>query len=333
MMAFPQLIPLLLFSSFSFGQSEELRFLVLGDWGGMLFYPYTTYYERAVSKTLGKVAEEFGTQFTIGLGDNFYEFGVKNEDDPRFQETFENVFTAKSLMTPWYFCAGNHDHYGNVSAEIAYSTHSERWNFPSLYYTKSWRIPGSDLDLQLVLLDTIVLCGNTDHDHLNDQPQEPESVEKSEEQWTWLEDTLKSSTAHYVIVGGHFPVWSIAEHGPTQCLVERLKPLLEKYNVTAYISGHDHNLQHLKEQNSSVEYFVVGCAGKMDTSRSHRDAVPGGSSRFFWAEPSKDGGFALVRAAVSNMTLEFVDAHESMLYTRNLYPRDIHELRARDIQV
>ena len=33
-----------------------------------MFYPYTTYYERAVSKTLGKVAEEFGTQFTIGLG-------------------------------------------------------------------------------------------------------------------------------------------------------------------------------------------------------------------------------------------------------------------------
>ena len=76
----------------------------------------------------------------------------------------------------------------------------------------------------------------------------PESIERSEEQWTWLEKTLSSSKAHYLIVGGHFPVWSIAEHGPTQCLVDRLKPLLEKYKVTAYISGHDHNLQ-------VIEYF------------------------------------------------------------------------------
>ena len=75
-------------------------------------------------------------------GDNFYDKGVKNVDDKRFQETFEDVFTAKPLMTPWYFCAGNHDHLGNASAQIAYSSRSERWNFPSLYYTKSWTIPG-----------------------------------------------------------------------------------------------------------------------------------------------------------------------------------------------
>lgn len=116
-------------------------------------------------------------------------------------------------------------------------------------------------------------------------------------------------------------MWSIAEHGPTHCLVDRLKPLLEKFSVTAYISGHDHNLQHLKEPNLSVEYFVIGCAAVMDNSRHNINAVPKGSSLFFWADYAKEGGFAVVRAGVSHMTLQFVDGFGSTLYTTELYPR------------
>lgn len=38
-------------------------------------------------------------------------------------------------------------------------------------------------------------------------------------------------------------MYSIAEHGPTGCLIDRLRPMLHQYNVTAYLCGHDHNLQ------------------------------------------------------------------------------------------
>lgn len=72
----------------------------------------------------------------------------------------------------------------------------------------------------------------------------PENTNQAEEQWIWLEGELESSQSFdYIIVAGHFPVWSVAEHGPTQCLVERLKPLMEHFTVSAYINGHDHNLQ------------------------------------------------------------------------------------------
>ena len=49
--------------------------------------------------------------------------------------------------------------------------------------------------------------------------------------------------ASYLIVAGHYPVFSVAEHGPTQCLLDRLLPLLYKYHVSAYFCGHDHNIQ------------------------------------------------------------------------------------------
>ena len=80
--------------------------------------------------------------------------------------------------------------------------------------------------------------------------------------------------------------------------------------------------QNLKEPTSSVEYFVIGCAALIDSSKEHANAVPKGSSLFFWADFTKEGGFAVVRATVSYMTLEFVDAFGSTLFTRVLQPRD-----------
>ena len=83
-----------------------------------------------------QVTQRLNCQFIVGVGDNFYFDGVKDVRDPRFNLTFERTYSDKSLHVPWYMIAGNHDHKGNVSAQIAYTKVSRRWNFPHFYYSK-----------------------------------------------------------------------------------------------------------------------------------------------------------------------------------------------------
>ena len=65
-MAVTQIQQFFLLLSVTFARSDELRFLILGDWGGMELSPYTTSIERAVS--ISETAERLGTHFTIALG-------------------------------------------------------------------------------------------------------------------------------------------------------------------------------------------------------------------------------------------------------------------------
>merc|ERR1712166_729634 len=116
-------VTLLCFSGVAAMADGALKFLVMGDWGGSDKPPYTTPDEVATAKGMGKVAAANDAQFVLALGDNFYTTGVKNVHDARFLHTFENVYTANSLQAKDFFrvVAGNHDHNGNVSAQISYS--------------------------------------------------------------------------------------------------------------------------------------------------------------------------------------------------------------------
>lgn len=59
--------------------------MIIGDWGGLPFYPYTTPSEVAVAEAMGKVGKTFNTSFQLALGDNFYFDGVQSVTDARFE--------------------------------------------------------------------------------------------------------------------------------------------------------------------------------------------------------------------------------------------------------
>ena len=77
-------------------------------------------------------------------------------------------------------------------------------------------------------------------------------------------------------------------------LLPTLEPILEKHGVQAYFCGHEHNLQYLHQQNSSVHYVITGGGSLTDyTPIVHYDN--GGSQFQYWGSGENMSGsvFAL----------------------------------------
>jgi tartrate-resistant acid phosphatase type 5 len=231
---------------------------------------------------LGRIQANLSASDVFMVGDNFYDHGVKSADSHRFQDTFENVYTADSLTSStFHVIAGNHDHKGNVSAQIAYrSPINNRWHFPDYNYSVTLWDDEHDMDVQVVMVDTVILCGDSDDADVV-QPAGPSDHLLAQSHFDWLEDQLKSSTAAWLIVMGHYPVYSVNEHGPTKCLVKSMRPLLQRYRVNVYVCGHEHAEDYLEYQ--GVSYVVNGGGHDIDDRDDHLKDVPPGS--LLWRYP------------------------------------------------
>ena len=201
-------------------RQDHSQWFVLGDWGGGDKQPSQATLPDQLDDASGMARyarEHGGLDFVVGVGDNFYPAGVTDVHDTRFLETFENAYAQAELRVPWWHLAGNHDHRGNATAQVAYSAVSPdgRWNMPALWYTHSHSFidakTNETIVTQVVMLDTTVLWGI--EEHVNDVTMEtvvtpvPELQVRADEQLAWLEATLKNSTADYLWLAGHYPIY------------------------------------------------------------------------------------------------------------------------------
>lgn len=217
----------------------------------------------------------------LALGDNFYWRGVQSVDDPLWKSVWEDRFQQESLRTPWYAILGNHDHYGNPEAQIDFAREDRdckvfkhcpsRWILPRYWYSKLLSSSQRSFSALFVFLDTVIIAEGSSADIAREKAslgQLSNDDLKKWESWAeqrrvmaklqlqWLEHTLNSSKADWIVVAGHYPIFSGGEHGNTPELQEVVKPLLERYKVDAYLCGHDHTLQHLRSD--GIDYFVSG---------------------------------------------------------------------------
>lgn len=301
--------------------SDSLDFLVMGCWGGVSNAPYTTRQQRNVAASMNAEAQSTGAKFALALGDNFYFNGVTSVDDPRFQQTFEDVFTGSALSASNGFnfkvVAGNHDYLGSVDAQIEYSSRNPRWDFPAKYYTFTEHSDGKQV--QFVMIDVKVLAGasSTLEEIPGDQLPGPECPVAAGDQLSWLEQTLASSTADYIIVAGHYPMYSVSPHGPTTKLQREVLPMLRQYKVSAYLSAHDHSMQHI-DVGDGVEYHVIGASSIYVTAQPNAGTIAAGQLKYFGAP--KNGGFATVHVSSSGMQIKHLDGDGQVLHTGPVKP-------------
>ena len=266
--------------------TAPLSLVCIGDWGGESDEKPSNAAQQAASAGMSKVSEEIGAQGILLLGDNFYLHGVESNTSVRFQETFEDVYPVEAFKNlPFYVIAGNHDHRGNVQAQIDYHG-SARWHFPHLYYKLPFKFTSSTgvpRTVDFVLIDTVDLCGICEEEYVGCPLV---GAAEDEVQWTWLEQQLQTSTADFLWVGGHYPIYSAGGDGTTPLLVQRLLPMLKKYGAH-YISGHDHMHEHLVHE--GVNMVVTGPGRMCCYNTTHFDTVPAGAIKFMVEGPSGHG--------------------------------------------
>lgn len=234
------------------GAQPGLRFVAVGDWGRD-----GASHQRDVAQRMGEAAKALGARFVVSVGDNFYDSGVKSANDPQWKSSFEDVYTAPSLQTPWYVALGNHDYRGVPQAQLDYALTSPQWRMPSRYY----KVSGADhgfADADLFILDTSPFVEK--YRAMPSLLRDNVLGQDVPAQLAWLDAELARSTAPWKLVFGHHTVFSGGDHGDTDELVAQLKPILDRHGVQAYINGHDHDLQHIEVD--GVTYICTGAGSE-----------------------------------------------------------------------
>ena len=236
-----------------------LRLFVVGDTGTGGTHQKKV--AEAMARRAAGVAErarQAPVRAVIMAGDNFYENGVKDVNDPLWKSAFENVYDKKRLPMPFFAVLGNHDWRLNPRAQIAYAQKfpNSRWEMDSFWYRRQYFLKGDKRPLAaLFFIDSNLWFR-----------KEPWAKPLPERQLTWLRNGLASSRARWKFVIAHHPLYTNGEHGrggEVKVMRKKLGGLLKKHKVDAHLAGHDHDLQRIAVPGQSTLFLISGAGGKL----------------------------------------------------------------------
>jgi hypothetical protein len=275
----------------------HFTFMIVSDLGRNGYY-----YQKPVAEMMGVVTEIVEPEFVAALGDVHHFHGVQSVDDPLWDTNYEWIYKHPELMIPWHPVLGNHEYRGNTQAVIDYTNVSRRWEMPGRYYSITWPV-SENMEALLLFIDTAPLI---DKYRIDTGVHSDAGKQDMDKELRWIDSTLEASEAEWKIVMGHHPVYAATSKTESERtdLQQRLQPLLDNHNVDIAVSGHIHNFQHIRVQNSNVDYFV-------NTSASlTREVLPYEGKLF----GSPDPGFTLCTVTDKELIITFVNNLGEIIY-------------------
>jgi 3',5'-cyclic AMP phosphodiesterase CpdA len=276
----------------------DYNFIVANDLGRNGYFD-----QKIVAEAMGQVAFKHDIEFVAAAGDIHHFNGVASINDPLWMTNYELIYAHPDLMIDWYAILGNHEYRGNTQACLDYGKISRRWNMPSRYYTMVKEINDSTT-LRLIFIDTAPLISK----YRKDSVEYPDAYKQDDKaQLHFIDSVLAVSTETWKVVIGHHPVYAFTEKPESERtdMQNTVDPLLRKYNVDFYFCGHIHSFQHIKRNNSPVEYIVNSSAS---LSRPV-DKIEG--TQFC----SNLTGFSICSVEHTKFTVNFLNKYGKSIYT------------------
>jgi tartrate-resistant acid phosphatase type 5 len=285
---------------------ESNHILMLGGWGTVT----ESGQQIAVANAMKRWASNNNIRpdALLMLGDNFYGEMPDGVSSPRWTKQFEQMYPSSLFPGPAYAVLGNHDYEtfrGNkVEAELAYTKQSARWTMPRRWY--SVKLPKENPLLTLICLDSNI-PGSKGHGLW------PWSFvltrQQHDEQRAWLEAELaKPRTTPFLAVAAHHPLYSNGTHRDSPKLIAEWDSLLRRHNVDLYLSGHDHDLQHLEFKCHPTSFVISGGGGAKLVGRT----IPPPPGRGPWGLRAL--GFTDLQMSAKEVVIRHIGKDASVLY-------------------